>query len=229
MTEGCSRGKSDTVMDAKMQECEKRLDGLERSNAEISQKLDSLISAKPWVSDVDNKLASARIALHEEVEAIVPDTVGRVLEEKEKIEEEERAEQRAQWREEAASRMERWEQQQMDDMAEAVGMDDAQREKMEVVNRQTRELIERKTREAMEEMRNGGTFDPQTIPKVIEEVMNVQNESVKEFLSDEQFEKYIEHTENRFGRWTGMDIFGRTRREPAPEPDVVPAGPDPVE
>lgn len=203
---GCSRAGDERSAraEARIKECEDRLSAIEKSSREISDKLDSLVSAKPWVSEVDNKLVNATVAMHEEVEAMVPEVVERVLDEREAREEEARAEQRAKRREDAVEQMQKWEQQEMDRMAEAVGLDEAQKEKMKVAADQTRQLVQQKTREVVEQMRNGGNFDPQSIQNAVDEVMNAQDESIKQFLSAEQFDKYVKYREDTLGRWTGL-------------------------
>ena len=176
-------------LDKRVTEMEQVIDGLTAELEKLRVQNAGMQRSFEVMAKRSNEPASGEVA--ELVEAAVAEE----LKAREERRQQQQAQQREQRRQQAEERRQQAEkrrqqatQQRVDEMAEALDLDEGQKEQLKEIATQAKGTI----RQAFERMRSEGSFDRDAITEAMDGVIQDTETAMKEMLTEEQFAKYQE-------------------------------------
>ena len=205
-------------LERKLADCKREIEEIRDQNAILKQDLE-LLKARKAPVEIQEKIKDiVAVELDEKIEKSVTDVIKATEEEKQ----EQRRRQQENWQRDMAERRQRIEQTQADNIAKELNLDEEQKKQMVAASNEMREKI----RKTMEAVWNEKGLDFRAIGDAMQGIKDENNEKMKAFLTEEQFQAYTNRQSsmlNMLGGMFGGGQGGRGRdrrsgeRQPPPE------------
>lgn len=204
---GCGESGSGTAgQEQHIQDHEKRLAALEESNRALQSQVQKL----EWQYAAAGTKAEAPVRAPQMTKEDVARAVREVFAEQAAAMEARQAEGRQRQRVEAAERLARLQEQQINALAQALALTDEQKLQVKALSDEMR----RTARDAVAVMRQQGNFDPGNVQQIAADVRAKAEEGMRKILSDEQFQKYRQLPEE--ARALGVQMLDAMRQPARP-------------
>jgi len=206
---GCNRsGKDKAELASRLEKQEKQLVAVEEANRGLQSELDDLKRRYETLQSRVGALAEQQGQASPAVEEVVQKAVEAQLAAVETRRQEERDAQRRQAQQRGEEQRNQWQQRQVTELGEQLGLDDAQKEKVQAAWQTMRQSAH----DTFDQMRRDGNITPEKMQEAISAMKTQHDEAMNQILTAEQLTKYKEIESRYLGMLDGLRDGGRSRR-----------------